>query len=61
MSNHDQQERPEARLTTREGEGHVNKGPLIFREKWPYDPNKDAATRMMTHKGGIGDARTEHY
>ena len=53
--------RPEARPGTREGDGHVNKGRLIFREQHPFDPLKDRATAQLTHKGGIGDARTEHY
>ena len=55
------QEGPEARPTSRDDWRLVNKGLLIFREQQPHDPLKDAATRILTHRGGLGDARTEHY
>lgn len=38
-----------------------NKGEIIFAEKHPANPLKDALTREMSHRGGLADARTEHY
>lgn len=55
------QEGPEARPAGRDDWRLVNKGALVFREQHPADPLKDEATRILTHRGGLGDARTEHY
>lgn len=52
--------RPEPRPFLRD-QHQGNMGELVYRERHPYDPLKDEATKILTHRGGLGDARTEHY
>lgn len=38
-----------------------NKGEVSFPEKGPADPLASEAARMMSHRGGLADHRTQHY
>lgn len=55
--------RPEPRPVDR-GPKQINKGRLIFREQFAFEarsPQGDKPGQQLGHKGGLGDARTEHY
>ncbi len=53
-------DRPTARSTTRD-QHRVNRGELVFPEQHPSDPLEDEDTKIATHRGGLGTARTEFY
>lgn len=53
-------ERPDMQPAQRD-QHQANRGLLVFAEQHPNDPLADEATQILTHRGGLGDARTEFY